>query len=173
MTKPSTQDVAALLALKKSLVRIMEWTDRPSNKSPRWRQFESKCYIGGTLSEEVTFRAHYRPAGIQGRGRATIEIPEAFYVSLALREHRIAGMDTAPGQSHINRIVPGKPLSGATIKATTHWHSWTVVGEGYVEPIEPPILEPDEAIAYFCNRVNLRLNGNFRHPMQGQTSQLL
>jgi hypothetical protein len=28
-------------------------------KMPRWQQFESICYLGSSLSEEVTFRAHF------------------------------------------------------------------------------------------------------------------
>lgn len=173
MTKPSEQDVAAFLALKKSLVRIMEWTDRPSNKTPGWRQFESKCYLGSTLSEEATFRAHYRPKGMQSRGIATIVIPEAFYVSLALREHRVVAIDTSAGQVHMNRIVPGLPLSGKRVVADSHWHLWTIAGDGYVEPVDPPLLQPEQAIAYFCNRVNLGLNGPFVHPMYGLTPALI
>lgn len=151
----------------------MEWNDRPSNKSPRWMQFESQCYLGSTMSDEATFRAHYRPASIQNRGDAVIEIREAFYVSLSLREHRVAALDTLVGQSHKNRVVQGLSLSGITINATSHWHVWTVMGEGHVEPVEPPTLQVEEAIAYFCNRVNLRLNGDFKHPMHGHTGQLL
>jgi hypothetical protein len=173
MSKPSEQDVAAFIALKKSVLRIMEWTDRPSIKIPQWKQFESRCYLGSTLSDEVTFRAHYRPAGLKEKGVATIEIPEAFYVSLALREHRVVAIDTLPGQKHTNRVVQGRPLSGQKIDATTHWHVWTIAGDGYVEPIEPPVLELADAIAYFCQRVNLKLNGAFKHPMYGQSGQLL
>lgn len=151
----------------------MEWTDRPSVKTPQWKQFESKCYLGSTLSEEVTFRAHYRPSGIKMKGSATIEIPEAFYVSLSLREHRVVAIDTLPGQKHTNRMVQGLPLSGKTIDAITHWHVWTIAGDGYVEPIEPPVLELQEAVAYFCQRVNLSLNGEFTHAMHGESGQLL
>lgn len=173
MTKPTKQDVADLLALKKSLIRIMEWTDRPSNKTPRWLQFESKCYLGSTMSEEVTFRAHYRPAGIQHRGAATINIPEAFYISLSLREHRVAALDTLVGQSHTNKVVAGRPWSGMAISTVSHWHLWTTARDGYAEPVEPPTIEAEVAVAYFCNRVNLWLNGGFTHPMRGQSGQLL
>lgn len=173
MSKPSVEDVAAFLMLKKSLLRVMEWTNRPSLKTPQWKQFESKCYLGSTLSEEITFRAHYRPQGVQRRGAATIDIPEAFYISLAIREHRVVAIDTLPGQKHRNRIVQGMPLSGETITATTHWHVWTIAGDGYVEPLEPPMVELEDAIAYFCERVNLSLPGQFRHPMYGQSGVLL
>ena len=173
MSKPSLDDVAAFIALKKSLVRIMEWTNRPSSKSPQWMQFESKCYLGTTLSEEATFRAHYRPAGIKEKGAATIVIPEAFYVSIGLREHRVVAIDTLPGQTHTNRIVPGMPFSGAKIDATTHWHVWTIAGDGYVEPVEPAIIELEEIIDYFCGRVNLLLNGKFYHPMFGKSGSLI
>lgn len=173
MAQPTEQDVAAFIALKKSVLRIMEWTDRPSIKAPQWKQFESKCYLGSTLSEEVTFRAHYRPAGVIAKGAATIDLPEVFYISIGLREHRVAAVDTYPGQKHTNRIVDGLPLSGLTISSTTHWHRWTLVGDGYVEPVEPPILELEYAIAYFCERVNLTLYGNFIHPMYGETGRLL
>ncbi|MGV7208708.1 hypothetical protein ACLB1G_12720 [Oxalobacteraceae bacterium A2-2] len=173
--RPGVSDVAAFLSLKKSLVRRMEWTERPSNKIPRWQQFESICYLGSSLSEEVVFRAHYRPAGVRTRGNLSIPIPETFYVSIYIREPRVYAIDTQPGQRHTNVIVPGRSYSGQTITATTHVHLWTDVGagDGYVEPVEPPLLELEELIENFCVRVNLQLNGNFSHPEFGKTRTLL
>jgi hypothetical protein len=175
IVRPSESDVALFLALKKSVVRRMEWTERPSNKVPRWRQFESICYLGSSLSEEVTFRAHYRPAGFRVKGTLSIPIPESFYVSISIREHRVYAIDTQPGQRHSNVVVPGRLYSGQTVTATTHVHLWTDVGtgDGYVEPIEPPLLEIEDLIANFCDRVNLELNGDFLHPEFGRTGRLL
>jgi hypothetical protein len=173
LAKPTKDDVATFLALKKSLVREMEWIDSPSKKAPGWSKFESHCYLGTTVSEEVEFRAQYRPRGTQQRQFATIEIPEAFYVSVWIRNHRVYAIDTKPGQAHTNAVIPGLPYSGAVVRSLTHAHIWTVAADDYVEPIEPPILELGLAIEIFCSRVSLMLNGPFVHPMKGKTEQLL
>jgi len=73
----------------------------------------------------------------------------------------------------MNRVVPGLPLSGTRVTADSHWHVWTIAGDGYVEPVGPPVREPEQAIAYFCDRVNLWLNGPFKHPMYGLTPELI
>ena len=173
MTRPSEQDVAAFLQLKKSLVRVMEWTNRPSVKSPQWKQFESRCYLGSSISDEANFKAHYRPKGTRIRGESTIEIPEAFYVSIWIREHRVLAIDTLDGQIHKNKNIDGRPYSGMTISAATHVHLWTMMGDGYVEPIEPPLVKLEEIVTAFCERANLWLNGAVKHPLYGQSMELL
>ncbi|NHZ98859.1 hypothetical protein [Massilia sp. CCM 8734] len=173
MARPTEQDVAAFLSLKKSLVRVMEWTDRPSLKTPQWRAFESRCYLGSSISDEANFRAHYRPKGLKVRGASIIELPEAFYVSIWIREHRVFAIDTLKGQVHTNRIVSGMPFSGMKIDATTHMHIWTSAADGYAEPIEPPLVELEEIMTVFCQRVNLWLNGDIKHPMYGKSMSFL
>jgi len=169
----SVDDVEAFLLLLKELVREMEWTDRPSLKTPQWLQFESRLFLGPEISDEVKFIAHYRPFANVVKGSAVIEIPEALFVSLLWRDDRIIAIDTCPGQSHTNVKGSGRPYHGQTISSTTHIHIWTEHGAGYVEPIEPPLMEPEEIIAEFCARVNLCLNGAFVHPMQGKQLKLL
>ena len=173
LVKPSNDDVAAFLTLRKSLVREMEWISSPSKKATGWAKFQSYCYLGTTPSDEIDFRAQYRARAIDRRGAATIEIPEAFYISIWIQNHRVYGIDTKPGQSHTNAIVHGTPYSGAIISSLTHEHIWTIAADDYVEPVEPPIVELETAIAKFCDRVNLLLNGPFVHPMKGKTEQLL
>lgn len=151
----------------------MEWVDSPSKKASGWAKFQSFCYLGTTLSDEVEFRAQYRARATDRRGAATIEIPEAFYVSIWIRNHRVYGIDTKPGQAHTNAVIPGMAHSGKTIATTTHEHIWTIAADDYVEPIEPPILELETAIEKFCERVNLLLHGPFTHPLKGQTEQLI
>lgn len=173
LPKPTDGDVAAFLALKKAIVRQMEWIDSPSKKAARWTKFESKCYLGSEISEEVDFRAQFRRRVIDRRGDADFEIPEAFFVSIWIRNHRVYGIDTKPGQTHTNAVVPGRQFSGSTITSVTHEHIWTIAADDYVEPVEPPINNLEDAIAKFCVRVNLYLNGPFKHPLTGQTEQLL
>lgn len=168
MNLPTADDVASFIELKKQLVRVMEWSNRPSVKVPQWLQFESQCYLGTEISDELKFAAHYRPATNLVKGLAVIAIPEAFYVSLLMREHRIIAIDTCPGQKHTNKKGRGLPYSDQSINSTTHIHIWTERGEGYAEPIDPAIVEVDKIIAEFCRRVNLWLNGEFAHPMQGK-----
>lgn len=174
MAKPSEEDVALFLDLKKSLVRVMEWTKRSSVKNPQWLQFESKCYLGTSLSDEVQFRAHYRPKANVVKGDAIIEFPETFYISISIREHRVFAIDTLPGQSHFNKVGAGRPYYKQNVVSPTHVHIWTDKGgDGYVEPIEPPLLDLEDAIAEFCSRVNLWLNGEFAHPMHNKQLNLL
>ena len=151
----------------------MEWAERTSVKNPQWLQFESKCYLGSTLNDEVQFRAHYRPAANVAKGQAILEIPEAFYISISIREHRVFAIDTLPGQRHPNKGGFGLPFHKKVITNTTHVHVWTERGEGYVEPIEPPLLELEDAIEEFCKRVNLWLNGEFIHPLHRQQLKLI
>lgn len=171
--EPTQDEVDLFFTLRKAIVREMEWVESPSKKSPGWSKFESKCYLGTEISDEVDFRAQYRRRAVQHRGLSNIEIPEAFYVSIWIRNHRVYGIDTKPGQQHTNAIVPGLPHSGLSITNSTHEHIWTLAADNYVEPIEPPIVELQDAIDRFCRRVNLILNGSFLHPMQGKTEQLL
>jgi len=161
------------MALKKAIVREMEWVPSPSKKSAGWAKFESRCYLGSEISDEVDFRAQYRRRTFKRRGEAEIEVPVAFYVSIWIRNHRVYGIDTNPEQMHTNAIVAGLPYSGAVIASHTHEHIWTLAADDYVEPIEPPIIELHAAIAKFCERVNLYLNGPFLHPLKGQNEQLL
>lgn len=173
LVKPTDSDVVAFMLLKKQLIREMEWVPSPSKKASGWDKFQSFCLLGTTVSDEVEFRAQYRARAIDRRGAATIEIPEAFYISIWIRNHRVYAIDTKPGQVHTNAVVPGLPYSGATIRAQTHEHIWTVAADDYVEPVDPPVLELEAAIEKFCERVNLWLNGPFVHPRRGQTEQLI
>lgn len=169
MIRPSEDEVASFIALKKSLVRTMEWTDRPSVKTPRWKQFESRCFLGSSVSDEVLFRAHYRPKGVRQRGASTIELPEIFYVSIWIRDDRVFAIDTHEGQVHKNAVIEGRSYSGMTITSTTHMHVWSVKGDDYAEPIEPPLVELKDIISIFCARVSLSLNGDVKHPLRGQS----
>lgn len=173
LPKPTDDDVKAFVALRKAIVRQMEWVDSPSKKSAGWMKFESKCYLGSEISEEIDFRAQYRRRSLQQRGGSDFEVPEAFFVSIWIRNHRVYGIDTKPDQMHTNAVVPGRPYSGLAITALTHEHIWTIAADDYVEPVDPPIIELEDAIAKFCERVNLHLNGPFKHPMKGRNEQLL
>lgn len=172
--RPTVEDVAAFVQVRKTLIREMEWNERPSNLLPRWLQFESHCYVGTSVPEEVKFRAHYRPKFIRQRGNAVIHILEAFWISIGIREHRVlAGDTTLDGQQHQNPVIEGMPYSGETIETLSHFHVWTKFGDKYVEPVEPTLMTLDDAIANFCSRVNLQLNGAFTHPLQGQNYSLI
>jgi hypothetical protein len=173
LAKPNKEDVDTFILLKKLLVREMEWVSSPSKKASGWAKFQSFCYLGTTISDEVEFRAQYRARAIDRRGASTIEIPEAFYVSIWIRNHRVYAIDTKPGQAHTNAVIPGLPYSGVTVSSVTHEHIWTVAADDYVEPIDPPLLELGTTIDKFCERVNLLLNGPFAHPLKGKTEQLI
>lgn len=173
MNKPTVDIVAALLELEKQIVRVMEWTDRPSAKIPQWRQFESRCTAGSTETETLIFRAHYRPKANVVLGSSIVLMAETCYVSLFVGPHRIFGIDSQVGQVHTNKIGYGRTYYKKTIKCPSHIHVWTDAGEGYVEPLEPPVTELKDIFSEFKARVNLWLNGEYLHPLHGEQLKLL
>lgn len=173
MNKPTVDVVTALLELEKQLLRVVEWTDRPSVKVPQWRQFESRCIAGSDETEYLIFRAHYRPNANVVIGDSIVHLPETCYVSLFVGPHRIFGIDSQQGQTHTNKIGYGRPYYKKTLRNPTHMHVWTEAGDGYVEPIEPPLLDLKDIFSEFRTRVNLWLNGDFHHPQRGEQLHLL
>lgn len=168
MSKPTTEEVLHFLAVSKTLLRKMEWTPRISKKQPQWWNFYSACTIGKTDTIDILFRAQYKPRASIVKGMATIEVQEVIYAGLFIGEHRVSAMDTHIGQKHTNKVGKGLPYFGKTIDSPTHIHIWTEQGDGYVEPVEPPLLEIKELFFNFFDRVNLALTGDFIHPLKGQ-----
>lgn len=172
MTRPTVEDVDKLILVLKQLLRSMDWVPRISKKKPTRWFFESACTFGSTDTDNVIFRAEYRPATSISKGLALMELPDLIYLGLFIGEHRVCAIDTNPGQSHTNLIGKGRPYFGQTINAATHVHLWTEEGEGYVEPVEPPILEIERLCADFLQRVNLVLKGEFVHPLKGKQLEI-
>jgi len=168
MTIPTTEEVLGFLAVNKTLLRQMEWTPRLSRKHPQWWNFYSVCSIGNTETIDIMFRAQYKPGASIVKGSATIVTAEIIYVGLFIGEHRVSAMDTNVGQKHTNKIGEGLPYFGKTVESSTHIHIWTEQGDGYVEPVEPPLFDIKELFLNFFDRVNLVLTGNFVHPLKGR-----
>lgn len=172
MLKPSIEDVEKMLTVWKQLLRTTEWIAKISKKKPTRWLFESACTIGTTDTSNVFFRAEFRPACSIHKGESIIEVPDLAYVGLFIGEHRVCAIDSHPGQSHSNSVGIGRPHFRKTIHSPTHIHIWTDQGEGYVEPVDPPILEIEDLFTEFFRRVNLLLKGKFIHPLQNKQLEI-
>lgn len=124
------------------------------------------------ILEAVSFRAGYRDEKVTLRGQSVFVEPPKFECALFLHNNRIAAFDTNPGQRHTNKVGEGRPYFNQTIDAWTHEHIWTGE-EGYVEPIEPPILDVITLLQLFAQRCNLDFQGPFAHPLAGAQGNLL
>ncbi|MBN9092037.1 MULTISPECIES: hypothetical protein [Pandoraea] len=156
----------------KIVVRPFAWAVEVSGHTPQTSVFESGIQIGGEVLEDVFLRARYRGPKRIDRGNASVELPESFSCALFVGRDRIAAIDTNAAQSHQNRVGVGRPYFGAQIDATTHRHIW--IGQyGYVEPIEPPLLEVTELLKFFARECNLTFRGAIEHPEKGMQWTLL
>lgn len=172
MRKPTVGEVEDLLVLWKELLREVEWSPRISKRKPTRWLFESACSVGTTATENVLFRAEHRPASTITKGTAIIEVPDLTYVGLFIGEHRVCAMDSHRGQAHTNTVGSGKPFYLQKVTATTHLHVWVDEGDGYVEPVEPPIEDVEALFTQFFKRANLILNGAFLHPLKNQQMEI-
>lgn len=166
-------EVSAILSLKKQVMREMEWTNRPSIRTPQWLQFESFCMIGSEESDEIIFRAHYRPKTNVVKGSAIIPVSEACNLSLYLCEHRIFAIDMHPDRVHKNKVGAGRKYYRKLITDKTHVHLWVEDGDGYAEPIDAEINDIEGLFDEFSKRAILYLRGAFLHPMHGKQYTLL
>lgn len=170
-----TEEEARLLLSipDKIIIRRMQWVHEEGGHKPAWIVFESAIRIGKEQPEGLRFRARYRPPKTIYKGNARIELGENFNAALFTRgAHRIAALDTNPGQRHTNRVGAGMPYFGQTIAADTHRHIWT--GQyGYVEPIDPPIVDIVKLLEIFAEECNLTFTGPIVHPRSGEQGILI
>ncbi|MCP1404279.1 hypothetical protein [Achromobacter insolitus] len=166
-------EVVALLASPGKLVlRTFDWSKQEGARDTPWLIFDSSVQVGPDIPYALRFIAKYKASHEIMKGSARVMLPEKIDVGLICGKHRIAAYDTAPGQRHTNDVGVGRPFYGQTILATTHRHVW--VGEyGYVEPVDPPMLDVVQLIQTFAEECNLVINGSVRHPLAGQQGSLL
>lgn len=172
MIRLTVEDVDKLILVLKQMLRSMDWTPRISKKKPTRWFFESACTLGSSETSNIIFRAEFRPATSIAKGLSIIEYPDLIYLGLFIGEHRVCAIDSNPDQIHTNSIGKGLPFYGQTIDAPTHVHIWTAEGEGYVEPVVPPILEIQALFTEFLQRVSLVLKGEFVHPLKGEQLEI-
>ncbi|GGX11401.1 hypothetical protein GCM10007242_16910 [Pigmentiphaga litoralis] len=167
------QDVAQLLAIPgKQVVLPFQWRAQEGAKGTPWVSFESVVMVGEQFADGLRFIAKFRASGVRVHGDASFPQQEKINVSLIARGHRIAGIDTFPGQRHANAAGSGHPYAGMTIQSTTHRHVW-IGHDGYVEPVEPPLLDVIQLIERFSHECNLVFKGAVPHPLQGTQGSLL
>lgn len=91
--------------------------------------------------KSVTVRARYRGEKLIKKGLASITVPESFSCALFIGDEQVFALDTNPGQPHTSLAFgEGLPHFGRTIQTDTHRHIWAGC-YGYVEPVEPSLLD--------------------------------
>lgn len=137
-----------------------------SGHTPKSYAFESSVQVGTTVLEGVTVRARYRGVKLIAKGMASITVPESFSCALFIGDERVVALDTNPGQAHTNKVGDGLPHFGRTIRTDTHRHIW--VGRyGYVEPVEPPLLDVVQLLETFATELDMTFQGTLQHPLKG------
>jgi hypothetical protein len=170
---PSTEDAQHLLRMPNKVVaRPFAWLVQASGHTPKIHLFESAIQVGNEVLEGVTVRASYRGPKIIQKGMAKITTPEKFECALFFGIHRVAAIDTNPGQRHHNSTGTGLPFYNQTISTDSHRHIWTGA-YGYAEPIDPPLLDVLQLIHTFAAECNLIFQGNLVHPLRGEQGELL
>lgn len=166
-------NIRDLLTLEgKVVAKPFSWVIQAGGYSPKVHLFQSAIQIGSETLEGVFIKISYRGKKTIIKGQAEIVTPEKFDCALFLNNHRIAAIDTFPGQRHFNKVGNGLPFFNQTIYNATHRHIWT--GEyGYAEPVEPPILDVIELIERFAQECRLEFRGNLEHPLRGEQGELL
>lgn len=150
----------------KLVTRQFSWQIEASGHTPQSYVFESSVQIGHQVMEGVVVRARYRGEKLIHKGQASFAIPESFSCALFVGDDRVFALDTNPAQSHTNKVGEGLPHFGQTIRAPTHRHIW-IGCYGYVEPVEPPLLDVLELLKTFEKELNLTFQGTLQHPLQG------
>lgn len=130
MIRPTVEDVDKLVLTLKQMLRSMEWAPKISKKKPTRYFFESACTLGSTETNNVIYRAEFRPATSICKGLSITEFPDLIYLGLFIGEHRVCAIDSHPDQLHTNVGGKGRPFYGRTIDAATHVHIWTEEGYG-------------------------------------------
>ena len=167
------QEVFNLIAQPGKIVaKPFAWLIQASGHTPKIHLFESPIQVGKVTLEGVIVRASYRGPKAVRRGNAEVLVPENFSCAIFMGPHRIAAIDTNPGQRHINKVGIGLPYFNQTITTSSHRHLWTG-SYGYVEPIEPPLLDVVQLINVFAQECNLSFQGHLEHPLLGVQRDLL
>lgn len=163
----SDTEIRAILSHPQKLVtRQFNWMIEASGHTPKSYVFESSVKAGNTVLEGVTVRARYRGVKLITKGAASISVPESFSCALFVGDERVAALDTNPVQAHTNKVGDGLPHFGRTIRTPTHRHIW-VGCYGYVEPVEPPLLDVVQLIRIFANELDMTFQGTLQHPLKG------
>lgn len=156
----------------KLVVRPFGWVIQAGGYTPQVRIFESALMINGEVKEEVLLRASYRGEKRIQKGQAEIVLPESFSCALFIGGLRIAALDTNPAQKHTNKVGVGRPYYGQIITSATHRHLW--VGEyGYVEPVDPALLDIVQLLQVFADECRLSFQGLLEHPLKGEQGELI
>ena len=88
-------------------------------------------------------------------GQATIFLAETFCASLFVGPHRVYGVDT-DDSFHTSLVGEGRPLFRKPLADRSHEHLWVDAGEGYAEPVTPPLQTIAALMQHFLPRANSR-----------------
>lgn len=78
-----------------------------------------------------------------------------------------------PTTLSIPALGEGRPLFRKPLADRSHEHLWVDAGEGYAEPVTPPLQTIAALMQHFLPRANLTLTGGFAHPLKGRQIELI
>lgn len=162
LTKPTLDEVNAILGIEKIAIRPMEWIAKKTRSIPQWVEYKSACQIKSSICEDLYFIATYRPAGRTFIGEDVIDKKEKMTAALHLGPYRISAID-CDDNPHTNKIGKGLPYFNREITSRTHKHIWCQAGYGYVEPVHD-IMSLNDLLNIFCKEANISLIHGIKLP---------
>lgn len=168
----SVADVALILSENKETIKPMEWIEKRTNANPCWIEYMSACKIKSSIQEDLFFIATYRAPKTKFYDNSSLELSEIFNLGIVLGGHRIFAVDTSD-TPHTNKIGISKPYYKKIISSRSHVHIWVEEGYGYAEPISEEFSELINQVSFFLPKANLKLFGDFIHPLSGKQMDLI
>lgn len=153
-------EVDELIAAPKCLIAEMVWSNKRGKKAFQW----VSCRVNVQLHSEAAVREQFY-VECQWRRRGN-SIPEHWTFNLIYQGSRIYALHVQPMSKHPNHIGKGRPFYKHEIDGV-HEHLWVDEGDGYAEPINVPLNQPEVMWRMFLSKANID-PGDFFHPDDNQ-----
>ena len=153
-------EVDELIAAPKFLLAEMAWLNKRGKITFQW----VSCRINVQLHSEAAAREQFY-VECQWRTRGN-RIPEQWTFNLIYQGNRIYALHVQPMGKHPNKVGKGRPFYKQEIDGI-HEHIWVDEGDGYAEPINVPLDDPETIWKMFLRRANID-SGAFYHPDDNQ-----
>ncbi|WP_156404451.1 hypothetical protein [Curvibacter sp. PAE-UM] len=94
------------------------------------------------------------------------KVPEHWVFNLIYQGNRIYALHAQPTSKHSNQVGRGRSYFEMEIDGV-HEHVWVEEGDGYAEPIQVPLDQPEVIWKIFLKRANIGEH-DFFHPDDNQ-----
>lgn len=138
----------------------MAWAGKRGKKLFQWLSFRIPVQVNSeaAIREQFFIECQFRKQGNS--------IPENWTFNLLYQGNRVYALHVQPQSKHPNQIGKGMPFYLQEIDGI-HEHIWVDEGDGYAEPINVPIDQPEVIWRMFLKRANIDMRG-FYHPDDNQ-----